>query len=192
MITDNEQYIISIVKYNAQSSADLVQLENQSITYLNKIKAVPLKESVKKLEWYDLHDGRTPEQQEKLFSSLMEKHSKLLRQAFDNLSSNTDKDFFLNCLKNINTSLRINPIFIIYLTGLPFADFLYETKEEDLHKFLRDIASTLDEFETDNDPKSKSYYFKHLQSLFKQYTGKDIRDIPKKTYQYLPDDEIEF
>lgn len=184
--------IISIVKYNAQSSTDLVQFEKQSITYLNKIKAVPLKESVKKLEWYELHNGRTPEQQEQLFSSLMEKHSKLLRQAFDNLASNTDKDFFLNCLKNINTSLRIDPVFIIYLTGLPFADFLYETKEEDLHEFIRSIASTLDEFENDDDPKGKSYYFHQLQTLFKQYTGKNYRDIPKKTYKYLPPDEIEF
>lgn len=101
--------IIAIVKYGAQTASDLNEFHNKSEIYLNKIiKALPLKESTKKLKWYDIHNNRSPEEQERLFSSLLATHEKLLRQAFDDLEGNGDRDNYLNCLKNINTSLRID------------------------------------------------------------------------------------
>ena len=164
--------IISIVKYNAQSSAELDAFREKSEIYLTKIiKATPLSESTKKLEWYEIHNNRTPEQQERLLSSLLATHDRLLRQAFNNMSGITDKDNFLNCLKNINTSLRIDPVFIVFLSGLPYADFLYETNQKDLYAFLRDIMQTLDSFSNEGldsiDSKKQNYYYSKLEDVIR-------------------------
>ena len=156
---------------------------------------LPLKESVRKLEWYELHDIRTPEEQERLFSSLITTHTKLLQQAFDNLGTIADRDIFLNYLKNINTSLRIDPVFIIFLSGLPYADFLYESKQEDLYAFLRKIMKTLDSFETDdvtNNPKNAKYYYDKLYREIQKYTHKNFDDSFSKRWELLPPDEITF
>ena len=42
-------------------------------------------------------------------------------------------------------------MFILFLSGLPYADFLYETKQEDLYAFLRSIMQILDSFSNDED-----------------------------------------
>lgn len=188
--------IIAIVKYGAQTASDLNEFHNKSEIYLNKIiKALPLKESTKKLKWYDIHNNRSPEEQERLFSSLLATHEKLLRQAFDDLERNGDRDNYLNCLKNINTSLRIDPIFILFLSGLPYADFLYETKQEDLYAFLRSIMQILDSFSNDEDNENQkkiAYYFSKLQAEVTEYTGKSLKDIYNNRIEYLPIDEISF
>lgn len=185
--------IISIVKYGAQKTSDLDTLHDKSEIYINKIiKAIPLKESVRKLQWYDIHNNRTPDEQERLFNSLLNTHTKLLQQTFNNLSNLIDKDNFLNCLKNINTSLRIDPLFIIFLSGLPFADFLYETKQEDLNHFLRNMMKILDSFNNDESigtSKPISYYFTKLQDELTQYTGKTLIDVFNKRVDELPSDE---
>lgn len=188
--------IISIVKYNAQSSAELDAFREKSEIYLTKIiKATPLSESTKKLEWYEIHNNRTPEQQERLLSSLLATHDRLLRQAFNNMSGITDKDNFLNCLKNINTSLRIDPVFIVFLSGLPYADFLYETNQKDLYAFLRDIMQTLDSFSNEGldsiDSKKQNYYSK-LEAQISKYIHKTFMNIFTNRVELLPPDEIEF
>ena len=189
--------IISIVKYNAQSSAELDAFREKSEIYLTKIiKATPLSESTKKLEWYEIHNNRTPEQQERLLSSLLATHDRLLRQAFNNMSGITDKDNFLNCLKNINTSLRIDPVFIVFLSGLPYADFLYETNQKNLYAFLRDIMQTLDSFSNESldsiDSKKQNYYYSKLEAQISKYIHKTFMNIFTNRVELLPPDEIEF
>ena len=141
------------------------------------------------------NNNRSPEEQERLFSSLLATHEKLLRQAFDDLEGNGDRDNYLNCLKNINTSLRIDPMFILFLSGLPYADFLYETKQEDLYAFLRSIMQILDSFSNDEDNENQkkiAYYFSKLQAEVTEYTGKSLKDIFNNRIEYLPIDEISF
>lgn len=188
--------IISIVKYDAQTSSDLKALYAKSEIYLLKVmKATPVKASTKKLNMYDIHNNRSPKEQEQLISSLLSTHEKLLKQAFNHLETAADKDAFLNCLKNINTSLRIDPMFIVFLSGLPYADFLYETKQEDLFAFLRNIMKILDSF-TNNEDISEhptaEYYFNQLQLEITKYTDKTYRDIFTKRIKPLPIDEMTF
>lgn len=102
---------------------------------------------------------------------------------------------YLNCLKNINTPLRIDPMFILFLSGLPYADFLYETKQEDLYAFLRSIMQILDSFSNDEDNENQkkiAYYFSKLQAEVTEYTGKSLKDIYNNRIEYLPIDEISF
>lgn len=50
---------------------------------------------------------------------------------------------------------------MVYLAGMPFAEFLYESKQENLHSLLTDIMKQLDNFRIDinngNLQKASSY-----------------------------------
>ena len=64
--------IISIVKYGASSISDLGKHHSQSEIYIDKIiKATPLNESLRTLEWYEINNRRTPDEQERLFESVL-------------------------------------------------------------------------------------------------------------------------
>ena len=93
---------------------------------------------------------RTDDEQEKLLNSLLAIHEKLLRQTFNNFNNSADKDNFLNALRNMNTSLRIDPLFVMFLVGLPFADFLYEAEETTVNDLLRELMDKIDKITIDN------------------------------------------
>lgn len=57
--------IISIVKFGANSITELGEYNQQSEIYIDKImKAVPIQESLKALEWYQINNNRTANEQE--------------------------------------------------------------------------------------------------------------------------------
>ena len=126
--------IISIVLYNASSSADLKKFSAQSKYYIdNVIKVVPYKESGRTPNWYKVFQGRTDEERERLLSSIINTQAELLRKTYDSLAE-LDRDAFLNSLLNMNKCLRIDPIFIIALVGLPYMDFLYEAQHQQIEE----------------------------------------------------------
>ena len=113
--------LISILYYDAQTRSEMDECSNKSEIYLTKIlKALPLKESIRKLELYEIQPHRSYEEQERLFSSLMKTQTSLIQQAFNSLPAPENRDHFLAALKNINVSLRIDPLFLIFLAGIPF------------------------------------------------------------------------
>ena len=73
-----------------------------------------------------------------------------MRQTFENLNGNENKDYFLDALRNMNTSLRIDPLFIMFLVGLPFADFLYESEQAEINALLRTLMEKIDTITNDN------------------------------------------
>ena len=143
--------LISILLYDADTASALESNYNSSVTYIDKVlKAVPLKSSARQLDWLTLHQMRTDNEQEKLLNSLLAIHEKLLRQTFNNFNNSADKDNFLNALRNMNTSLRIDPLFVMFLVGLPFADFLYEAEETTVNDLLRELMDKIDKITIDN------------------------------------------
>lgn len=143
--------LISILLYDADTASALESNYNSSVTYIDKVlKAVPLKSSARQLDWLTLHQMRTDDEQEKLLNSLLATHEKLLRQTFNNFNNSADKDNFLNALRNMNTSLRIDPLFVMFLVGLPFADFLYEAEETTVNDLLRELMDKIDKITIDN------------------------------------------
>ena len=142
---------ISMLVFGATTAADLETYFNSSINYIDKvIKAVPLKSSARQIDWLSLHQLRTVDEQSKLLDSLLSTQEKLLRQTFENLNGNENKDYFLDALRNMNTSLRIDPLFIMFLVGLPFADFLYESEQAEINALLRTLMEKIDTITNDN------------------------------------------
>lgn len=186
--------IISIVKYGANSISELKEFHKQSELYLDKeIHAVPLTESIKKLEWYQINNLRTEQEQNNLFESLLASITKLIRQTYVVLSTRADKDLFLNALKEINSSLKIDPIFLIILAGQPLSNFLYEADEEQITTLIKNISSTIDEFSQHphiEDVNTK-YYFDQIKQVLDKYTT-DSSYLRRKNYELLPNDEISF
>lgn len=185
--------IIAIVKFGAMTSKEIELNKTQSINYIDQIiSAVPVNGSATKIEMLRVVQSRTVEEQERLLESLLTTQSQLLNHAFRQLSTVNDKDIFLDHLKNLNSSLKINPTFMVYLAGMPFAEFLYESKQENLHSLLTDIMKQLDNFRIDinngNLQKASSYLFA-LQNTITKYTGKTFMDFPKENNISLPEDE---
>lgn len=186
--------IISIVKYGANTISDLPNYQDKSEVYLDKIiKAIPLDESLKKIEWYEIYKNRTPVEQNNLFSSLLESITKLLQQAYDSLSIG-DRNIFLDHLKNMNASLKIDSVFIVYLAGLPFSEFLYESNQEKIYLLLQNIMKTLDKLTIESnkdDHKQNDDYIRILRQQLLDYIGKSSYTL-KQNFIPLPDDEVKF
>lgn len=185
--------IISIVKYGANSISELGEFNKQSEIYIDKImKAVPIQESLKNLEWYQINNNRTPNEQERLFESLIDSIGKSIKRAYTNLS-NGDKDVFLNCLKEINASLKIDVCFLITLAGLPFSEFLYEADQNKIDHLFKDVLGILDQIETNNnDSKSISnntHYSHIIREKIEKYIG--ISKITRRNnFEFLNDEDI--
>lgn len=186
--------IISIVKYGANSITDLKELHSKSERYLDKkICAVPLTESLKKLEWYQINNIRTEQEQDNLFLSLSDSISKLFKQTYYSLASRQDKDLFLNSLKEIKASMKIDPIFILLLAGQPMSNFLYEADEETKISLIKDILNTIDDFSKieDTENVNTSYYFNLLKNTLDKYIS-DSQYLRRRKYEFLPTDEMTF
>ena len=185
--------IISIIQYDAKNSKDLELHHSKSEVFLDKIiKALPLKESLKKLELYQLSHVRTTEEQDSLLNSLLAMQEKLLRKTYDSLIDNENRDHFLNALKNTNLALKIDPLFIVFLMGLPYADFLYESKQEELFSLFQDIIKVTDDItkETNNgNIKKAEEYLDSIRAKITSYTGKDFLNTMKKNFVFLPPEE---
>ena len=181
--------IISIVYYGANSKTELEKCKDKSEVYLDKIiKALPIKNSARKLEWYELYQCRTPEEQDRLFNSLLDTQEKLLRKAYDSLQDSGDKDNFLDALKNTNLSLKIDPLFIVFLSGLPFADFLYESKQHQLFSLLRSVMNLLDEIEIDENGEYNSSHSAPIIAIQNQiikYTGQSFMQNRNRKYNLV-------
>lgn len=182
--------VISIVKYGAETSLEMENYREKSEVYLDKIiGAVPLTESVRKLQLYDIHNNRTPEEQKRLLNSLLESLDKQIRKTFDSLSDPTDKDNFLNALKNCNTSTRIDTLFMVMLAGLPYMSFLYESKQEELYQLLRDIMKDIDSLEQTLDDGNLTLTsgscFHTLEDTIEKYIHANARAIPTNRYNPL-------
>lgn len=186
--------IVSIIVYNASTSFELKDLKNKSEIYIDKVlKAVPLKNSVKPLEMYQLNPNRSPEEQDRLFSSLLSTQTALIKDAYASLSGVGDKDIFLNCLKNIVTNMRIDPLFIIYISGLSYMDFLYEAKQEEINELFNEIMKTLDQFTINlsHDEKKKiNKYYVSLESKLHEITHcKKLIENRPFPYEVHPDED---
>lgn len=182
--------VVSIIQYDASSSKELELFKSKSEVFLDKIiKAVPLKESIKSLDLYQLDHIRTPDEQYKLLDSLLTTQNKILRKTFESLNDGKARDCFLDALKNTNLSLKIDPLFIIYLMGLPYADFLYESKQEELYSLFRDIISVMDKITQDDEIKTPSEYLDSIRKKIINYSGKDFMDGQKKNYIVNPPDK---
>ena len=177
--------VISIVKYGAKTSLEMETFKEKSEVYLDKIiGAVPLTESVRKLQWYDIHNNRTPEEQERLLNSLLESLDKQIRKTFDSLSDPTDKDNFLNALKNCNASTRIDTLFMVTLAGLPYMSFLYESKQEELFQLLRDVMKDIDSLEQSLDTEDTNAIsrFRTIEDTIEKYIHTNSSAIPTNRY----------
>lgn len=186
--------IVSIIVYDASTSFELKDLKSKSEIYIDKVlKAVPLKNSVKPLEMYQLNPNRSPEEQDRLFSSLLSTQTALIKDTYESLLSITDKDVFLNCLKNTVISMRIDPLFIIFLSGLSYMDFLYEAQQEEINDLFKEITKMLDEFTinlpTDDKKKIHEYYFT-LESKLQAITHcKKLHENRPFPYEVHPDED---
>lgn len=186
--------IISIVKYGANSISELGEYHDKSEVYLDKIiKAVPLEESMKQLEWYQINNKRTPDEQYSLFNSLLDSINKSLKQSFENLPGADVKDDFLDCLKEINASLKLDTCFLIKLAGLPFSEFLYEADQNRIDQLLTDVQKIIDDIEKrlskDNTVKHNMQYYEEIRDKLKKYT--DLSKFTRRTrFEFLDDDEI--
>ena len=185
--------IISIVKFGASSISALGEYYSQSEIYIDKIiKATPISESIKTLEWYQINNTRTSDEQERLFESLMTSLNKSIRQTYVNLYHN-DKDVFLNCLKEINASLKLDACFIISLAGLPFSEFLYEADQNRIDKLIKDIMNTMDEITINNSNQEKILmnqdYFEQIKEKIQDYIN-ITKYTRRNNYELLPPDKI--
>lgn len=183
--------IISIIKYGANSISELNEYRNKSEVYIDKIiKAVPLEESLATLEWYQLKNNRTPEEQEKLFESLMESINKSMRQSFSGLCYD-DKNNYIDRLKEINASLKIDACFIIFLAGLPFSEFLYEADQNKIDDLLNTVIRTIEKIELDSNDKqthlNNSYYFNMIKKSIDKYLSTSTR---RNKFEPLPIEQM--
>ena len=185
--------IIAIIKFGATSYKEISKYTEQSSNYIDKvIKAVPVNGSAKKLELYQLKNNRTKEEQNRLLESLLESQIRLFRNAYEHLSGSGDRDVFLDCLKNMNSSLKADPLFLVYLVGMPFTEFLYENNQDDICSLLQDLMRQLDIFKMElnkGDKKSIEEYLTPLHEIITAYTGKTFMDISKGNYIPLPSEE---
>lgn len=184
--------IISIVKYDAKTSLELEQLKDKSEVYLDKIMgAVPVSGSVRRMPFFAMHNDRTPEEQKRLLDSMLASIDKQLRKAFDSLSDPTDKDNLLNCLKNFNACLKIDPLFMIFLTGLPYMNFLYESKQEELFSMLRDVMKTMDSLEQSLDDKDfdSAKQFHTIERTIKTYIHQNASSIMTNRYEAIESED---
>ena len=183
--------IISIIKYNANSISDLENCHEKSEVYIDKIiKAVPLTESVKKLEIYQLgKHSRTKEEQDNLFNSLMSSINKSMRQAFEQ-SSPSLRDSLLESLKNMNSSLKIDPIFIIGLAGISISQYLYESTQESIDSLLQQVFKSVDGFAKSESSVDPRLMLKELESIFNEAEQKSMY-LRRKRYEFLPSDQVE-
>lgn len=185
--------IISIVKFGAKSISDLGAYQTQSENYIDKvIKAIPLSESTKTLEWYEINKTRTPSEQERLFESLMVSLNKSLRQTYINLPDHK-KDKFLDCLKEMNSSLKLDTCFLISLVGLPFSEFLYEADQNRIDDLINDIIDTMDKIAIDSNNekgiKTNEQYFELIHERIQDYI--DISKYTRRNnYELLPPDKM--
>lgn len=185
--------VIAIIKYGADSILDLPSLHDKSETYIDKIiKAVPITESVKPLEWYQLGNNRTHEEQDRLFKSLTNSIMALLQQTYQALYY-SERNSILDSLKNFNASLKVDPAFIIGLAGLPFSEFLYESSQDTLYDLLHNIEKQLDEILIENsDPTTHSInskvILKELVSSIEKRTN-DYTCLRRRNYEELPSDK---
>lgn len=186
--------IISIVKFGANSFSDLENFHAQSELYIDKeIHALPLSESIKKLEWYQVNKLRTPDEQDSLFSSLLDSITKELRKTYSFLEQSS-RDNFLNALKEINASMKIDPLFIIFLAGLPLSEFLYEAEQSKITTLIKELNSTADKFSIQNDSeenRNNLYYLDCLREVLKNYISESAY-MRRRNFEMLPDDEISF
>lgn len=186
--------IISIVKFGAASFSDLEKFHAQSELYIDKeIHALPLSESIKKLEWYQVNNIRTPNEQDSLFSSLLDSITKVLQETYTSLSLG-DRNDYLNALKEINASIKIDPLFIVFLAGLPLSEFLYEAEQAKITTLIKELTATVDKFSIqDNTQENKDnlYYLSCLKEVLRKYIS-DSAYLRRLNYEMLPDDEIKF
>ena len=184
--------IISIVKYDAQSTADLHTFLSKSEAYLDKIiKAIPITGSEKKLELYQLYPLRTDEEQQRFFASLLSSINKQIKIAF-NSGTRRDRDTLLDCLKNMNASLKIDPIFLIMLCGQPFANFLYESTQKEIQDLLSSISKKIEEIDIRNENEcsiTKEQLFDELCARIKEALPIERN---KEHISILPPDQVEF
>ena len=184
--------IISIVKYGAQSTADLQTFLSKSEAYLDKIiKAIPITGSEKKLELYQLYPLRTDEEQQRFFASLLSSINKQIKIAF-NSGTRKDRDILLNCMKNINASVKIDPVFLLMLCGQPFANFLYESTQKEIQDLLSSISKKLEEIDIRNENEcsiTKEQLFDELRSGIKEALPIERN---KEHISILPPDQVEF
>ena len=185
--------IISIINYGANSISELGQYHDKSVVYIDKvIKAVPLEESQNTLEWYQINNRRTPSEQDTLFDSLITSIIKSIKQSYINLSY-IDKDNFLDCLKEINSSLKIDTCFMISLLGLPFSEFLYEADQNRIDNLFHDILKTMDKITIEKDENQthldNQYYLNEIYDNIKHYI--DISKIVRRNkFEFLDPDDI--
>lgn len=184
--------IISIVKYGANSISELGEFHDKSEVYLDKIiKAVPLEESLELLEWYEINNSRTPSEQENLFESLMKSINKSIRQTYTHLPLK-EKDNFLNQLKEINASLKIDACFLISLAGLPFSEFLYEADQNRIDQLIKDILEITDKIancKSDNpETFDNSCYYHMICEKINKYI--EISKYTRRNnFEFLDDDK---
>lgn len=185
--------IISIVKFGANSITELGEYNQQSEIYIDKImKAVPIQESLKALEWYQINNNRTANEQERLFESLIDSICKSLKRSYVNLS-NGDKDIFLNCLKEINASMKIDACFLIQLAGLPFSEFLYEADQNRIDHLFNDVIGILDQIESNNEDakniSDNSHYYHIIREKIDKYIN--VSKITRRNnFEFLNDEDI--
>lgn len=186
--------IISIVKFGAESFAELEKFRVQSELYIDKeIHALPLSESIKKLEWYQVNNIRTPNEQDSFFSSLLDSISKILQETYSSLSIG-DRNEYLNVLKEMNASMKIDPLFIVFLAGLPLSEFLYEAEQSNITTLISELTTTVDKFSIQNDSeqnRNNLYYLSRLREVLKKYISESAY-MRRRNFEMLPDDEIDF
>lgn len=186
--------IISIVKFGAESFAELENFRIQSELYIDKeIHALPLSESIKKLEWYQVNNIRTPNEQDSFFSSLLDSISKILQETYSSLSIG-DRNEYLNVLKEMNASMKIDPLFIVFLAGLPLSEFLYEAEQSNITTLISELTTTVDKFSIQNDSeqnRNNLYYLSRLREVLKKYISESAY-MRRRNFEMLPDDEIDF
>lgn len=186
--------IISIVKFDATSFSDLEKFHAQSELYIDKeIHALPLSESIKRLEWYQINNIRTPDEQDSLFSSLLDSITKVLHETYT-LLSHGDRNDYLNALKEINASMKIDPLFIVFLAGLPLSEFLYEAEQSNITTLISELTTTVDKFSIQNDSeqnRNNLYYLSRLREVLKKYISESAY-MRRRNFEMLPDDEIDF
>lgn len=91
--------------------------------------------------------------------------------------------------------MKIDPLFILFLSGMPFADFLYDSTQANINSLLRDIMQQIDKFTIENqlNPNSEvSTYLHKLQQEIKAYTKKDFLSELNKKQVFLPPDQVSF
>lgn len=171
--------IISAVKYNALTPSEQELVAPKSENYIDKIiKVHAVDESLKYNEFYKTSTRRTPEQEDRLIQSLLKTQAKLIYQAFHSIRDDIDKNTVLDSIANINTCLKIDPVFIIHLFCLPFADFLYEAKQQDINILFSTFRQFLDEINIE--PKHRSISQEQLFHAFKRC----ISDLPEQSSIY--------